>query len=213
MRMDLERYRRLHLSYDELCVAAAFLELPCIYGVSDRWMKQGKNSLYSKVVQITNGLERRGLILTELGGTVRMSKKLHKLVTCMGQAERMGRIGFSCEGGDRHIYLYQKGQTLAFLEGDGRGGCYIGSLKSVHQLETALQGIPELTAQREQSVGDLFSVDTEEWLGGLLFERRGVFYEPIFDLGWKETGTQGQKPDDLAACWKSLCRCLEGTEA
>lgn len=209
MKMELERYRRLHVTYDELCVAAAFLEIPCIYGVSSRWMKQGQDSLHAKVTRIAAGLERRGLLLTELGGTVRMSRRLHKLVTCMGQAQRMGRIGYTTPQGERQLYLYRKGEVLAFLEGDGRGGCYLGSVKTTQQLEQALVEIPEATGPSDQS-RDLFSLETEEWMSALVFEKKGVFYDPILDFGWKQSG---EPMADLPSLWKQLCRCMEVTGA
>ena len=205
MRMELERYRRLHVTYDELCVAAAFLEIPCIYGAAARWMKQGQESLHSKVTRVAAGLERRGLLLTELGGTVRMSRRLHKLVTCMGRAERMGRVGYTTPEGERQLYLYRKGDTLAFLEGDGRGGCYLGSVKDLTQLEAALREIPVAGGAAAKSM-DLFSLGTEEWMSALVFEKRGAFYDPIVDFGWKESDDPSV---DLADQWKQLCRSLE----
>lgn len=203
--MELERYRRLHVTYDELCVAAAFLEIPCIYGASARWMKQGQESLYSKVTRVAAGLERRGLLLTELGGTVRMSRRLHKLLTCMGHAQRMGRVGYTTPEGERQLYLYRREDTLAFLEGDGRGGCYLGSVKNMDQLEEALREIPVAAGASAKPV-DLFSLDSEEWMSALVFEKRGTFYDPIVDFGWKESGDPAV---DLADQWRQLCRSLE----
>jgi len=205
MRMELERYRRLHVTYDELCVAAAFLEIPCIYGASSRWMKLGQDSLHTKVTRITAGLERKGLVMTELGGTVRMSKWLHQLVDCMGRAERVGRVGYTTLDGERQLYLYRKGEMLAFLEGDGRGGCYLGSVRSAEQLQEVLKEIPEAVGPSKKQM-DLFSMETEEWMSGLVFEKQGMFYEPILDFGWKESGDPSVSLTDR---WKQLCQCLE----
>ena len=207
--MELERYRRLHVTYDELCVAAAFLEIPCIYGASSRWMKQGQDSLHAKVTRITSGLERRGLLLTELGGNVRMSKRLYKLVGCMGRAERMARVGYTTSEGERQLYLYRKGETLAFLEGDGRGGCYLGSVKTAEQLKQLLKEVPEATGSTKKQT-DLFSLDTEEWMSGLVFEKQGTFYDPILDFGWKESGDPAIQLTDF---WDQLCQCLEVVRA
>ena len=205
MRMELERYRRLHVTYDELCVAAAFLEIPCIYGASARWMKLGQDSLHTKVTRIAAGLERRGLLLTELGGNVRMSKRLYQMVSCMGRAERVCRVGYTTPEGERQLYLYRKGETLAFLEGDGRGGCYLGTVKSAEHLQQVLQEIPEAVGPSKKQT-DLFSMETEEWMSGLVFEKQGAFYDPILDFGWKESGDPAiQLPDR----WKQLCQCLE----
>ena len=206
MRMELERYRRLHVTYDELCVAAAFLEIPCIYGASSRWMKQGQDSLHAKVTRVTGGLERRGLLMTELGGNVRMSRRLYQLVGCMGRAERVGRVGYTTPEGERQLYLYRKGETLAFLEGDGRGGCYLGSVGSAEQLQ---KEIPEAVGPSQKQT-DLFSMETEEWMSGLVFEKQGTFYEPILDFGWKESGDPTVR---LGERWKQLCQCLEVVRA
>ena len=35
----------LRLRDEELCVAAAFLEIPCLYGVTDRFFRRGAGSL------------------------------------------------------------------------------------------------------------------------------------------------------------------------
>ncbi len=209
MRMELESYRRLHVTYDELCVAAAFLEIPCIYGVSTRWMKLGQESLHSKVMRIKDGLELRGLLLAELGGTVRMSRQLYDLVSCMGYAQRMARIGYTTSKGERQLYLYRRGELLVFLEGDGWGGCHLGCIESAAQLEQALREIPKATGKLSRQ-WDLFSMETEEWMSVLVFERRGAFYDPILDFGWKESGDPAVS---LAEQWKQLCRCLEVAEA
>lgn len=209
MRIELERYRRLHVTYDELCVAAAFLEIPCIYGASSHWMKLGQESLHTKVTRVTAGLERRGLLLTELGGNVRMSKRLYQLVSCMGQAERVARVGYTTPEGERQLYLYRKGETLAFLEGDGRGGCHLGSIKSAEQLQQVLKEIPEAVGPSKKQT-DLFSMETEEWMSGLVFEKQGTFYDPILDFGWKESGDPAIQLGDR---WKQLCQCLEVVRA
>lgn len=205
MRMELEQYRRLHVTYDELCVAAAFLEIPCIYGASSHWMKSGQDSLYAKVTSTAVTLERKGLLMTGLAGEVTMNRHLYRMVNCMGKAERVCRVGFTTFDGERQLYLYRKGDLLTFLEGDGRGGCYLGTIGSLEQLYQALKEIPEAVGSLKKQI-DLFSMDTEEWMSGLVFEKRGVFYDPILDFGWKESGDPTVQ---LPHRWKQLCQCLE----
>lgn len=204
MKIRLEQYRQLHLACDELCVAAAFLEIPCLYGVSDRWVKRGYGSLYSRIMKLTAAMEQNGLLLPEPGGVVRMEPRLYQALRCMGRAERMGRIRYSSREDQGCLYLYQRGDSLIFLEEDGRGGGYLGQLTCAEQLREALTGISGTVTGREK--GSAFVPG--DWLGALLFERRGCFYETILDLAWSEDG----KETNLKTGWERLCRCLDSQE-
>lgn len=206
MKIGLEQYRQLHLSNDELCVAAAFLELPCLYGVSDRWMKNGKKDLYHKVTDLAAAMEGRGLIMPELGGTVRMEPRLYEALRCMGRAEQVGRIRYSFGMRQGGLYLYRKADTLIVLEEDGKGGSYLGKLASPEELRKSLTGM-EHQKQKQESEPGLLPPD---WLGALLFERRGCFFEPVLDLAWSEDRQKAAAGEsDLGDGWERLCRLLE----
>lgn len=204
MKLQLEPYRRLRLNYDELCVAAAFLEIPCIYGVPSRIMKADEGSLHEKATRIVSGMELKGFILVELTGTVRMDRQLYQLVDCLGRAERVCRVGYTTSAGERHLYLYRKGNVMAFLERDGHNSCYLGRLGSAEQLQQMLAEVPQATGPAKQQ--DLFFGNTQEWMSGLVFEKKGTFYDLILDFGWKESDDPSTSLTDL---WQKLCRCLE----
>ena len=68
-----------------------------------------------------------------------------------------------------------------------------------------LKEIPEAVGPLKKQT-DLFSMETEEWMSGLVFERQGAFYDPILDFGWKESGDPAVQLSDP---WKQLCQCLE----
>ena len=85
----------------------------------------------------------------------------------------------------------------------------MGSIKTTEQLQQVLKEIPEAVGPLEKPT-DLFSMETEEWMSGLVFEKQGTFYDPILDFGWKESGDPAiQLPDR----WEQLCQCLEVVRA
>ena len=122
MRIELEKYRQIYISVEELCVVAAFLKIPCLYGVSDRWMKSGHENLHTRVMRIASGMEKKGSLQIDISGTVQMETWLYKFVSCMGNADILGRINYESEDGLGKVYLYKKGTELVFLEPDGKGG-------------------------------------------------------------------------------------------
>lgn len=198
MRIELEKYRLEHLPYDELGVLAAFLKLPCVYGVPGRWIKKGYGSLEDRALRIAGELERKGRILAEPGGIVRMDETAYRLITAMGRSERLARVSWGAEDGPERLYLYRFGDGVVTAEQDGRGGCYLGRLSSPEELKNALTG-----------AGEAERIDTapfgraKSWLGALAFEKRDSLCRRILDFAWSEERGAG-----LTDGWERLCRVL-----
>lgn len=212
MDMEIERYRLLRLAQDEICVAAAFLDIAGLYGISDRWIRKG-DGLAARVSNIVAALEQKGLMLAEPGGTVWMEPGLYDVLGCMGKADRVGRLGFPGEGGARWLYLYRDGERAAFLEHEGRGTCFLGFLPSREAMESIWTG----------SCAEEWGKGERAWLGALVFGRFGGCYEPLLDLAWtgEEQAGKAQEPGrseanhrDLAGqesfekAWSSVCRAF-----
>lgn len=208
MKIELDSYRSRSLSGDELCVAAAFLHLPCLYGVSGEWIRSSRAGLKDRVTGITAGLENRGILLAEPGGVVRMEAGLHDILGVMGRAGRVGRVCFSRDGGEGRLCLYQDKADLVFMEPDARGSCHLGRLPGIGTLRRGLLEPPKADAgDGGKGAGDGFlSLDSaEEWLGALVFqEREGRFFERVFDLAWTR-----ERAEELTAAWSRLCDALE----
>lgn len=208
MDIEIERYRLLRLAQDEICVAAAFLDIVGLYGISGRWIRKG-DSLAAKVSNIVAALEQKGLVLAEPGGTVWMEPGLYDVLCCMGRADRVGRLGFPVEDGARWLYLYRDGERAAFLEHEG-GACWLGFLPSRAAMESIW---PDGCLRKWEKGG-------RAWLGALVFGRPGSCYETLLDLAWTREGQDGkaQEPEwadsihgDLAGqkgfekAWSSVC--------
>ena len=194
MKIELGQYRMEHLSGDELCVLAAFLGLPCLYGISAGWMKRGYLGMEERILRTAAALEQRGIILMEPGGMVRMEENLYGLVTDMGRAVRLGRIAYACGKEQGKIYLYQTDTGLVTAEWDQRGNYFLGRVDSRKELEEALQEVPE-----PETSADILG---KSWLGAIVLERGGSLWERTFDLAWtREEGS-------LGAAWEGLCRSI-----
>ena len=201
MNIELEQYRLARLPCDELGVMAAFLKLPCVYGVSGSWIKKGYGSLEERIHVIAGELERKGLILAEPGGVVRMDRTLYELITAMGRPIRLCRVSWGSGNGPVRLYLYRVQEGVIAVEQDGRGGCHLGRISVKEELVRALSEPQELSDIQEASFGG-----AKSWLGALVFEKKDNFYERILDLAWsREPG--------LADGWDRICRVLwDGAE-
>lgn len=193
MKIELGQYRVAHISGDELCVLAAFLKLPCLYGISASWMKRGYLGLEERILRTAAGLEQNGILLTEPGGIVRMDGTLYGLVTDMGRAGRLGRIAYAAGNEQGRLYVYRTAEGFITAEWDGRGNYHLGRLERVEELEAALTGIPGEASS--DSLGRI-------WLGALVFERSASLCQRVFDLAW--AGEDG----NLEPGWAGLCRAL-----
>lgn len=235
MRIELKPYQVCSLTGDELCVAGAFLELPCLYGVPGEWIKRARGGLRSRIVSITSDLERRRILLPEPGGAVRMEERLYEILDTMGRADLICRICFGAGSSRSRIYLYRKEGSLAYMEPDGRGRCLLGQLPSADVLKTSLSECPKAAGnaasgaagQRAPSLSECpkaagnaasgaaagqralspgFSVPQGEWLGALVFEAREErFFERIYDCAWEQETAR----EELSVCWERLCKILE----
>lgn len=207
MKIELKQFRQLYLTCEELCVAAAFMQVPCLYGVSGRWMKKRQGNLYKKVTQIAKGMERKNLLLPEISGEVHLQENLYDIVKGMADAEHVGRISYSSGEGLGKVFLYQKGEQIVFLEPDGKGSYHVGVL-SPATLETIYSN-KIVGLQKKQE----FEKQSGEWMGVLLFEKRKTFYEPLMDFAWKqnEAETPEEAEAQLADCWECVCRFMCGS--
>lgn len=229
MRIELTPYEICCLSGDELCVAAAFLELPCLYGVPGEWIRKGCEGLKKRITGITADMERRRLLLVEPGGAVRMDEHLYEILNTMGRAGRICRICFGEEGRRSQIYLYRNENRMVCMEPDGRGRCRLGLLPSAEALRKAFLEYPQagrstdaartqadnaqgIEAQRAETQGTGAQISAgngklgEAWMGAVVFEEReNRFFEIIYDMAWRQDTAQ----EELSACWSRLCKRLE----
>lgn len=213
MRIELKPYQVCSLTGDELCVAGAFLELPCLYGVPGEWIRRARGGLRSRIVSITSDLERRRILLPEPGGAVRMEERLYEILDTMGRADLICRICFGAGSSRSRIYLYRKEGSLAYMEPDGRGRCLLGQLPSADVLKTSLSECPKAAgnaasgaAAGQRALSPGFSVPQGEWLGALVFEAREErFFERIYDCAWEQETAR----EELSVCWERLCGILE----
>ena len=131
----------IHYVYDELCVAAAFLKIPCIYGIPagtlqtraqkfnnkisiseiDRAEKAAVN-LNSRVKNLVRQLERKQLIVVEASGAVCMKEEMYRILTIMSEASMVGRITALKKDDCRRIYVYKKDEYIVLQESDRKGG-------------------------------------------------------------------------------------------
>lgn len=204
MKIELKQFRQLHLTCEELCVAAAFLQVPCLYGVSGRWMKRRQDNLHKRVIGITKSMERKKLLLPEISGEIHLDETLFKLVTGMNGAEHVGRISYASGNDQGKVFLYRKEKTIVFLEPDGRGNFHAGILDAKSLEKVFSNKVSRVQGERA------FEKRIAEWMGVLLFEKRNTFYEPLMDFAWKPENeeTPEEAEIQLADCWKSVCRYL-----
>ncbi len=204
MRIQLEKYRSWYLTQEELCVAAAFLDRTCLYGISNQWMYRQEEPLRDRVLRVEKEMEKRGWILPEFDGTVRMEPGLHGLLKTMGEAEKLARIRYDSDSSQGKLYLYQSDTGLAFMQPDLRGGCFLGMIPSMGALVTALEDVPVKDNKNGQT-WDLFDQPVDAWISILVFEKQGSFYETVLDGTWIQSGDT-----DLPELWNRTCR-LFGT--
>ena len=206
MYMEIEQYRLVRLAQDEICVAAAFLDIAGLYGVSARWIQKG-DGLGRRVAHIVTALEQKGMVLPEPGGTVWMEPELYGILGCMSRAQSVGRLGFSIEGCRKRLYLYGDVERTAFLEQDGGGECWLGYLPSDGALEWLWTGSCQEVEKEEES----------DWLGALVFRRFGSCFEPVLDMAWTGEGRrrkmpeseEGTEPESFEQAWSTVCRAFE----
>ncbi len=196
MKIRLEQYRLVRLPCNELGVLAAFLKFPCVYGVSGSWIKNGHGSLEERTLIIARELERKGLILAEPGGIVRMEGTFYGLLSALGHPMRLCRVCWGAEDGPACIYLHRVRDGVITIEQDGKGGCHLGRIWDREGLLAALTEAEELPDSRKVSGGF-----QESWLGALVFEKKDGFCTRLLDYAWsREPG--------LAEGWERVCRVL-----
>ncbi len=205
----------IHYLYDEMCVAAAFLKIPCIYGVpagslqtqakkrNNRILQgeiaraeQAAIHLQDRVMMLVKQMEKKGLLLVEPGGRVRMEESLYHALNCMGCARRMGYVTVMTSKENRRIYLYYCDGCAVFQEADGKGGA------AVHMAESM---------EKFLNLWRLQWKDAEQTaMSALLFEKQGTFYEPVLDGAWEEVRDWGVQYGIVGEIlWKgrsNLCR-------
>lgn len=206
MRIALDAYRKLSLTQEELCVAAALFGKSCLYGVSDLWIRHGEKPLHQRVMDIERSLEAAGWILPEFDGTVHMARDLHELLSQMLEANTIARVRYESEAGAGRFYFYRT-DRLAFMELDTRGRCHLGWIPPGADLAGALKNIPKADpghrAARSQQ-WDLFDQPMDAWLSALVFEKQEYFYETIQDVAWIET-----EEKDLKTLWRQTADLLQ----
>lgn len=196
MKIRLEQYRLVRLPCDELGVMAAFLKLPCVYGISGRWIKSGYGSLEERILIIVRELERKGLILAEPGGAVRMDETFYGLLAAMGHPIRLCRVSWGEEDGPACIYLHRVQEGVITVEKDDRGGCHLGRILDKEELLAALTETEAAPAFREASRSR-----AKSWLGALVLEKKDSFCKKLLDYAWSEE-------PGLAEGWERVCRIL-----
>ena len=112
MNKNLGKNEPLRLTDEELCVAAAFMEIPCLYGVSDRFWKRGGGSLKKRVLDVCGSLEFAGWLFVEPGGTVRLRTSLYRALACMGSPEAVARLFAAGAAGMKRACLYRRGEMV-----------------------------------------------------------------------------------------------------
>ena len=184
MKIDVKRYRLAHLPCDELGVLAAFLGIPCLYGIPGSWIKKGGGRLEGHVLRLARQLEEKGAILAEPGGIVQMEPLLYGLVTDMGGASRLGRLSWGSKSGLKGLYFYRAKDGVVTAGQDGRGGAYLGRIPSAKAWRDILDA-------EKESAGAPAVARTKDWLGALVFENREGFWERVFDLAWTDGQERG----------------------
>lgn len=190
MRIELTPYEICCLSGDELCVAAAFLELPCLYGVPGEWIRKGCEGLKKRITGITADMERRRLLLVEPGGAVRMDEHLYEILNTMGRAGRICRICFGEEGRRSQIYLYRNENRLVCMEPDGRGRCRLGLLPSAEALRKAFLEYPQAGGSTDAA---RTQADNAQGIEAQRVETQGTGAQRVETQGTETQGTEVQE--------------------
>jgi len=207
MRIVLDAYRRLSLTQEELCVAAALFGKSCLYGISDLWIRHGEKPLHQRVMEIERGLEAAGWILPEFDGTVHMSADLHKMLSQMLEADTIARVRYESEAGMGRFYFYRTDQ-LVFMELDTKGRCHLGWIPPQAELSGALKNVPQYDPDHQAAKAkqwDLLDQPMDAWFTALVFQKQGCFYETVSDVSWIQT-----EKKDLKALWRQTAKLLQG---
>ncbi len=159
----------LRLTDEELCAAAAFMEIPCLYGVSDRYWKRGSGSLRKRLLDVCASLELAGFLCVEPGGTVRLRASLYQALACMGSPEAVARLFAAGAAGTRRACLYRREEAVYVRSLDERG-CLLKRAADEEELAGFL--------------GGAFSGEIRA-CGALVLAKAGAFYEKKADLVWK----------------------------
>ncbi len=185
----------LRLRDEELCVAAAFLEIPCLYGVSDRFFRRGAGSLEGRVLDVCGVLEMEEWILIEPGGTVRMQLELYRALVCMGRPNVVVRLFADGTQGRRRLYLYGREASVYARRPDEKGGGEIRRIGSYEELISFAQ-----FNQGEESGG-------LKCCGALMLARQGSLYETEADLVWRADENDAEELTDiLHTLWAVLLK-------